>query len=121
MDLTPKTADELGIDADLLDEASDILQPFEKFVPVKVLDQIKYLPENNSLWRGLQFWGLIDRSVMIDFGRFCLAGTCTHCKGLVQETDMERRDAMLLCQTSARAGTHIKKLPEGFRLKTSYA
>ena len=121
MDLTPKTPADLGLDADLVDEASDILNPWQSLVPVKIKDQVVYLPENNSLWRGLQFWGLVKSEVSIDFGLFCIAGTCNHCKGLVQEADMDDREAMLLCQTIAKPGTVIKKLPNGFRMKKSWS
>ncbi len=119
-DLTPKTPAELGMDPALVDEASDILNPFEKLLPIKVVDQILYLPENNSLWRGLQFWGLMKREVRIDFGLFCINGTCKKCKSLVQEPDMADREPMLLCQTKAQAGTHIRKLPQGFALKKAW-
>ncbi|MCA8938934.1 MAG: hypothetical protein KDB07_03965 [Planctomycetes bacterium] len=117
-DLTPKTPAELGLDADIVDEASDILNPFEKLVPVKVLDKLVYLPENNSMWRGLQFWGLVKGEVSIDFSLYCIAGTCKNCKALVKRPQDADRDAMLLCQTQAEAGTEIRKLPSGFRLKT---
>lgn len=117
-DLTPKTPAELGLDLDLVDEAMDILNPFEKLVPVQVLEKIVYLPENNSMWRGLQFWGLVKGEVTIDFGLFCIAGTCRNCKALVKMPAADDREPMLLCQTKAEAGAEIRKLPNGFRLKT---
>lgn len=113
----PKTPAELGLDPDLVDEAQDILKPFEKLLPVKVVDRVIYLPENNSLWRGLQFWGLVKREISIDFGLYCIAGTCLRCKSLVRLPEMADRDAMLLCQTEVQAGTHIVKLPAGFQLR----
>jgi hypothetical protein len=116
--LALKTPAELGISAELVAEASEILHPFEKLVPVKVLDRTLYLPENNSLWRGLQFWGIVHRGeVRIDFSLFCIAGTCKKCRALVQEPGMADREPMLLCQTIAKPGTHIRKLPDGFRLR----
>jgi len=117
---TPKTPSELNIDPELLDEASDILKPFEKLLPVEVMGHKIYLPENNSLWRGLQFWGLVTREVSIDFSLFCLAGTCKHCRAFVQEPEKDDREAMLLCQTIVKAGTKIVKLPEGFRIRKRY-
>jgi len=118
--LSPKTPAELGIPKDVLDEASEILHPFELLLPVRVLDTLVWLPENNSLWRGLQFWGLVKREVRIDFSMFCISGSCKKCKSLVQEVDSQERLPMLLCQTKTKAGTHIAKLAVGFALRKSY-
>ncbi len=115
-----KILGDLEVDQETLEDAQDILQPFEKLLPIQVLDHKVYLPENNSLWRGLQFWGLIKKEVTIDFGLFCLAGTCKNCKAFVQMPGMEDREALLLCQTKTQAGCHIQKLPSGFRLKKAY-
>lgn len=112
-----KDPGELGFDEEMLDEVSDILNPFEKLLPIKVKDRVIYLPENNSLWRGLQFWGVMKREVSIDFGKFCIAGTCHHCRALVREPGMDDREPMLMCQTVAKAGTHIVKLPSGFEIR----
>ena len=116
-DLAPKTPEELGIPRSLVEEASEILNPFERLLPVQVLDRIVWLPENNSLWRGLQFWGLVKHEVRIDFSLFCISGTCLKCKSLVQAPAAADREPMLLCQTQAQAGTCIRKLPDGFSLK----
>lgn len=119
-ELTPKTPTELGFDPGEVEEASEILHPFEKLLPVKVLGQLLWLPENNSLWRGLQFWGLIKREVRIDFGNFCISGTCKKCKAFVKLPDAADREPMLLCQTKAQAGTEVVKLPQGFALKRTW-
>jgi hypothetical protein len=119
-DLSPKTPAELGIPKDVLDEASEILHPFEMLLPVRVLDTVLWLPENNSLWRGLQFWGLVKREVRIDFSLFCISGSCKKCKSLVQEPGASERQPLLLCQTKAQPGIHIAKLAAGFSLRKVY-
>ncbi len=59
-------------DEQILD-ANDILRPYDHLVPVKCLGEEIHLPNNNSLWRGLQFWGLMTGDIRIDFGLFCIA------------------------------------------------
>ncbi|MCK6440476.1 MAG: hypothetical protein L6Q71_09810 [Planctomycetes bacterium] len=117
MDLTPKTPQELGLDPAVIDETRDFLQPFEKLIPITVVDEVMYVPENNSLWRGLQFCGVVKNKIAIDFSYFCIAGTCKHCRALVQLPGMAQREPMLMCQTIAQPGTLIRKLPQGFRKK----
>lgn len=103
-------------DEQILD-ANDILRPYEKLVPVRCLGEDIHLPENNSLWRGLQFWGLMTGDVRIDFSLFCIAGTCLRCKSLVKKPGAANREAMLLCQTQAEPGIEIVKLANGFLYK----
>ena len=117
VDKRPFTLADLNVSKDVLDEASDILKPFTELLPVKVLEETLYLPENNSLWRGLQFWGLVKHEVSIDFGLFCLAGTCKNCGALLKLPGSPEYTKELLCQTTAVEGVHIKKLPRGFELR----
>ncbi len=39
-------------------DAEDILRPFENLVPIIVEGNEIQLPEDNNLWRGLQLWFL---------------------------------------------------------------
>jgi hypothetical protein len=98
-------------------DANDILRPYDQLVPVKCLGEVIHLPNNNSLWRGLQFWGLMTGEVKIDFGLFCIAGTCLRCKSLVKKPGAASREPMLLCQTTAEPGIEIVKLADGFAYK----
>lgn len=106
-----------NVSDDAIADANDILRPYEKLVPIKCLGEEIHLPENNSLWRGLQFWGLMTGEVRIDFGLFCIAGTCLRCKSLVKTPGAANREPMLLCQTTAEPGLEIMKLAQGFSYK----
>jgi hypothetical protein len=103
-------------DEQILD-ANDILRPYDHLVPIKCLGEDIQLPNNNSLWRGLQFWGLMTGDIRIDFGLFCIAGTCLRCKSLVKKPGAANREPMLLCQTTVEPGIEIMKLAQGFMYK----
>ena len=103
-------------DEQILD-ANDILRPYDHLVPVKCLGEEIHLPNNNSLWRGLQFWGLMTGDIRIDFGLFCIAGTCLRCKSFIKKPGAQNREPALLCQTIAEPGLEIIKLAEGFAYK----
>ncbi len=95
-------------------DAKDILRPFENLVPIMVEGNEIQLPEDNNLWRGLQFWGLMTGEIHIDFSLFCIAGSCKNCKARVVRSEEEGRVSVLACQTKVQPGLIIKKLPMGF-------
>ncbi|MDC1142275.1 2Fe-2S iron-sulfur cluster binding domain-containing protein, partial [Planctomycetota bacterium] len=103
-----------GVSDEKVQDAMDILRPFENLVPVIVEGNEIQLPENNSLWRGMQFWGLMTGEILIDFGLFCIAGTCKNCKSRVIRDEETGRESVLACQTKVQPGLIIKKLPNGF-------
>ena len=104
-----------NVDDAAVQDAMDILRPFEDLVPIIVEGNEIMLPENNSLWRGMQFWGLMTGQISIDFGLFCIAGTCKNCKSRVRKPGEERKLSMLACQTTAEPGLEITRLPQGFK------
>lgn len=104
-----------NVDETAVQDAMDILRPFNELVPITVQGNKIMLPENNSLWRGMQFWGLMTGEIAIDFGLFCIAGTCKNCKSRVIMPGEDRKLSMLACQTTAKAGIEITKLPQGFK------
>ncbi len=94
--------------------ASDILRPYEKLVPIIIEGNQVMLPENNSLWRGMQFWGMMTGEINIDFSLFCIAGTCKNCKCRIKRSGEDQRLSVLACQTVAVPGLEIVRLPMGF-------
>lgn len=95
-------------------EASEILRPFTQLVPIKIDGTRVFLPDNNSLWRGMQFWGLMTGEITIDFGLFCIAGTCKNCKSRIKRPGSEDRVSVLACQTRTEAGIEVVRLAPGF-------
>lgn len=98
-------------------DANDILRPYDQLVPIQCLGETIHLPNNNSVWRGLQFWGLMTGEVRIDFSLFCIAGTCQRCKTYIKKPGMASREPMLACQTTVEPGLEIMKLAQGFTYK----
>jgi len=103
-----------NVDESTIQDANEILKPYEDLVAIKVEGNEVKLPENNSLWRGLQFWGLMTGEMMIDFSLFCIAGTCKNCKCRIQRPQDERPLSVLACQTIVKPGMDIVRLPKGF-------
>ncbi len=106
-----------GVSDEAILDANDILRPYDHLVPIKILGEPISLPNNNSVWRGLQFWGLMTSEVRIDFSLFCIAGTCQRCKMLIKKPNAVSREPMLACQTTVEPGLEIMKLPAGFAYK----
>ncbi len=103
-------------EATILD-AQDILRPFDQLVPIVVEGHEVKLPNNNSLWRGLQFWGLMTGEITIDFSLYCIAGTCKNCKTRIRRAGDERKLNVLACQTMAEPGLEIVRLAPGFKIR----
>lgn len=103
-----------GVDDQTVQDANDILRPWENLVPIKIKDHEIMLPENNSLWRGMQFWGLMTGEIRIDFSLFCIAGTCKNCKLRMIRAGSTERESALACQTIVEPGLQIRKMPMGF-------
>jgi hypothetical protein len=106
-----------GVDDATAQDALDILRPFEHFVSIKIEGHEVKLPAGNSLWRGMQFWGMMTGEIRIDFSLFCIAGTCKNCKSRIQRPGDERPTPVLVCQTIAEPGIDIVRLAHGFKFR----
>ncbi|MCA8911804.1 MAG: hypothetical protein KDB82_08880 [Planctomycetes bacterium] len=104
-----------NVDDETVLDAQDILRPFDELVPIIIEGNQVKLPNNNSLWRGMQFWGLMTGEIAIDFGLFCIAGTCKNCKSRIRRPGEDRKLNVLACQTMAEPGLEIVRLPQGFK------
>jgi hypothetical protein len=98
-----------------LQDAQDILRPFDELVPIVIEGNEVKLPANNSLWRGMQFWGLMTGEIVIDFSLYCIAGTCKNCKTRIRRPGEDRKLNVLACQTKAEPGIEIVRLAPGFK------
>ena len=61
---------------DLEPLGSDLLDPYEKLIPIEILGQRIEVPENNRLLRCFQYLSLNT----ISYGDFCWNGECTNCQ-----------------------------------------
>jgi len=103
-----------GVDDSRIAQAREILRPFSQLVPVTIEGSRVLLPDNNSLWRGMQFWGLMTSEISIDFSLFCIAGTCKNCKSRLRLPGNPERVSALACQTQVQPGLEVVRLPMGF-------
>ena len=87
---------------------SDLLDPYERLVPIKVLGRRVEVPERNRLLRCFQFLSLET----ISYGDFCWNGDCTNCQfwyhdaGQTQEHDR----TALSCRFDVREGLVVTRL-----------
>lgn len=110
-----------NVDEDTARDAEDILRPFDELIPIIVEGNEIKLPNNNSLWRGMQFWGLMTGEISIDFGLYCIAGTCKNCKTRIRRAGEDRKVNVLACQTTVEPGLEITRLAPGFKfIKKDY-
>lgn len=106
-----------NVDDTTILDAEDILRPFDELVPIVIEGNEVKLPNNNSLWRGMQFWGLMTGEITIDFGLYCIAGTCKNCKTRIRRPGEDRKLNVLACQTMAEPGIEIVRLAPGFKFR----
>ncbi|MCA8915138.1 MAG: hypothetical protein KDB90_06975 [Planctomycetes bacterium] len=106
-----------NVDEGTILDAQDILRPFDTLVPIIVEGNEVKLPNNNSLWRGMQFWGLMTGEITIDFGLYCIAGTCKNCKTRIRRPGEDRKLNVLACQTTVEPGIEIVRLAPGFKIR----
>jgi hypothetical protein len=95
-------------------QAGEILRPYTALVPITIEGNRVFLPNNNSLWRGMQFWGVMTGEISIDFSLFCIAGTCKNCKSRLRLPGNPERVSALACQTQVQPGLEVVRLPMGF-------
>ena len=94
---------------------SDLLDPYEKLIPIEILGRRVEVPENNRLLRCFQFLSLQT----ISYGDFCWNGDCTncqiwyHCEG---QTEQDDRPA-LSCRTNVAEGMVITRLSSFVKLE----
>ena len=87
---------------------SDLLDPYERLVPIEILGHSVEVPENNRLLRCFQFLSINT----ISYGDFCWNGDCTHCQFWYHEegqTEEQDRTA-LSCRFQVREGMVITRL-----------
>ena len=94
---------------------SDLYEPYERLIRIKVLGRTVSVPENNRLLRCFQFLSL--RS--ISYGDFCWNGDCTNCQVWYREPGDDARApdrTALSCRLTVREGMTVTRLNPCIRL-----
>lgn len=85
---------------------SEMFEPFEKLVEIRICGTVSLVPENNSILRGLQFLHIDE----ISMGDFCWNGECLNCQVWIKNGDKEK--AVMACRTNVFEGMEIVRLSE---------
>jgi hypothetical protein len=86
----------------------DLLEPYEKLIPIEILGRRVEVPENNRLLRCFQFLSLQT----ISYGDFCWNGDCTNCQIWYHREDQTESDdkPALSCRTNVFEGMVITRV-----------
>ena len=87
---------------------SDLLDPYERLVPIEVLGRRVEVPERNRLLRCFQFLSLET----ISYGDFCWNGDCTNCQVWYHDAGETRAQdkTALSCRFDVREGLVVTRL-----------
>ena len=95
-----------------LEKFKDILEPFDRFVRIKILGKSYEVPENNSLLRCFQYLSLDS----VSRGDFCWNRDCLNCQVWIDNNGTEK--ALISCRAKAEDGMKIVRLHEEVRLES---
>jgi predicted molibdopterin-dependent oxidoreductase YjgC len=85
-------------------ETTDIYEPYEKLVKLRVLEKGLEVPENNTLLRCYQF---LDPDA-VAMGNFCWNGDCHNCQVTLRRNGFAR--VCLSCQTVVKEGDSLESI-----------
>ena len=88
--------------------ATDLLDPYEKLVPIEVIGNEVMVPEKNRLLRCFQYLSINT----ISYGDFCWNGECTNCQiwyHMKGESELSDKPA-LSCRLECQEGMIITRL-----------
>ena len=88
--------------------ATDLLDPYERLVPIEVLGNEVMVPEKNRLLRCFQYLSINT----ISYGDFCWNGECTNCQiwyHMKGESELSDKPA-LSCRLECQEGMIITRL-----------
>ncbi len=88
----------------------EIFEPYDRLVQIKLLGELREVPENNSILRGLQFLDMES----ISYGDFCWNGECLNCQVWIRNGEKER--AVIACRTNVEDGMEIVRVSEGMEI-----
>ena len=89
---------------------SEIFEPYDRLVKIKLLGIEREVPENNSILRGLQFLDMES----ISYGDFCWNGECLNCQVWITTGDREK--AVMACRTNVEEGMEIIRMAPGIEI-----
>lgn len=83
---------------------TDLFEPFEKLIEIKILDETAEVPENNTILRCFQYLSM----EAVSMGEFCWNGDCANCQVWIEGESKEK--PVLACRAKVREGMKIVKM-----------
>ncbi len=90
----------------------DLLEPFDKFIPLQILGKVYEVPENNRLIRIFQYLEFIT-----PYSQFCWNGECKNCAVRVKMGKHAPEEQILACQTYVEEGMMITQLSKEYAIR----
>ena len=88
--------------------AENLLEQYEKLIPLRIGELEHPVPENNSLLRCFQYLRLYP----ISMGGFCWSSDCRTCEVLVSTGPGSEPQRVLACQTDVAPGMTILEMTD---------
>lgn len=85
---------------------SDIFEPYDKTITIKLLGKDVEVPENNYLLRCFQYLSM----ELISMGDFCWNGDCACCQVWIKTEEGEK--PVLSCRTRVEEGMNIVQISD---------
>ena len=89
---------------------SEIFEPYDRLIKIKLCGNEREVPENNSILRALQFLD-IDA---ISYGDFCWNGDCLNCQVWIRSAGKEK--AVIACRTNVEEGMEIVRVSKDMEI-----
>lgn len=94
---------------------TELLDPYERLIKIRILGKQVEVPENNRLLRCFQYLSLAT----ISYGDFCWNGECTNCQIWYRPSGNDRADEkpVLACRQEVIEGMEITRLSNFIQLE----
>ena len=89
----------------------DLFEPYERLIPIYVINRRYEVPENNSILRCFQY----INTQTISYGKFCWNGECENCKIHYLDLATNKEVPVLACQTRVSPNLVITRLSAEIR------
>ena len=89
----------------------DLFEPYERLIPIYVINKRFEVPENNSILRCFQYLN----TATISYGKFCWNGECENCKIHHLDPKTGKEVAVLACQTRVGENLIVTRLSPEIR------
>jgi hypothetical protein len=99
------------------DDELDLYGPFRRLLPVHHEGRVLWMPEGNSVLRGLQYVETRTGAVHLAWGRYCWNDTVGCCELRYRSAPGEEEATGRACRLPVASGLELVTLPRGGRAR----